>query len=219
MSNQPNLFYISVHSDAKVYTTPYKKVIANHSLYTHTTRGRKSGRTCPANYVINKISEALMDCGAVPLKDINTRSKYSARPATFFVTQLDPYWEAAISDLAKVGVRIYVLPVFGAIEGMPDAIADSFDSYYTDKLEKYAKLAEKGTDVRDLTEVAVSLAKLFECADIVLNDKHAALIERIHSAYGTLAKQETTPTPIAPLVEAPKEAATVSETTAVADDF
>jgi hypothetical protein len=175
-----NVFYVSVHSDPKIYTNQYKKVISNHSLYVQTNRGRKSGRTFPASFIINKISEALMDCGAVPLKDIGPRSKYSARPATFFVTQLEPYWEEAITDLAKIGVRIYVLPVMGPFDGMPDAVADSFDAYYTEKLTRYLSLAKKGSDVRDLVEVAVALSKLFEPASIALSDRHKVIVDAIN---------------------------------------
>lgn len=205
-----NVFYVSVHSDPKIYTNQYKKVISSHSLYVQTNRGRKSGRTFPANFVINKISEALMDCGAVPLKDISSRSKYSARPATFFVTQLEPYWEDAIADLAKIGVRIYVLPVMGPFDGMPDAVADSFDAYYTEKLERYLSLAKKGSDVRDLVEVAVALSKLFEPASIALSDKHKAIIEAIHTVCSDGHKEsaiKVAAAPVAPTSSDPAETA------------
>ena len=198
-----NVFYVSVHSDNKIYTNQYKKVISSHSLYVQTKRGRKSGRTCAGSFVINKLSEALMDCGAVPLKDINPRSKYSARPATFFVTQLEPYWEDAITDLAKVGVRIYVLPVAGAVDGMPDAVSESFNAYYTDKFERYLAQAKKGSDVRDLLEVAIAMARLFECADITLNSKQKDLVGQIYEICNATSPSRVAETTDAPTTQTP----------------
>ena len=179
-----NVYYVSVHSDPKVYTNQYKKVIAKHSLYIQPKQGRKSGKTCAANAIINKLSEALMDCGAVPLKDLNVRSRLSVRPATFFVTQLEAYWEEAIVDLAKVGVRIYVLPVEAPADGLPDPVLDSFNSYYKEKFNKYLELAKKGTDIRHLVEVAVSLSEMFDCADIRLNAAHRKTIDEIYAIFG-----------------------------------
>lgn len=202
--SRPNLFYISVHSDAKVYTAPYKRVIAQHALYTQPARGRKSGKTCLASHVIHKISEALMDCGAVPVYSGPERKRYSFKPAAFFVTQLDSYWEAAIADLAKVGVRIYVLPVMGAIEGMPDAVEDSFNAYYTAKLERYLQIAQKGSDIRDLLEVTLAMAQLFEVAGVTLTSKHLEILAQIKAIYADLS-------PVAPAATAPTLEAALEE--------
>lgn len=183
MSAAPKIFHISVHSDANVYTTAYKRVIANHALYVQNRLGRAHGKTLRAAYVLSKIGEALMDCGAIPLVESSPRPKFSGRPLTFFVTQLDAYWEAAITDLAKVGVRIYVLPVMDSVEGMPDPVEDSFNDHYTTKLQNLVSAAERGADVRDVLEVTLSMASHFEAADIHLKDKHKALIDKALSQY------------------------------------
>lgn len=216
--SRPSLFYISVHSDAKVYTAPYKRVISQHALYTQPARGRKSGKTCLANHVIAKISEALMDCGAVPIYAGPERKKYSSKPAAFFVTQLDSYWEAAISDLAKVGVRIYVLPVMGAIEGMPDAVEDSFNAYYMAKLEKYLQIAQKGSDIRDLLEVTLAMAQLFEAAGVELTSRHLAVLEKIRAVYADLPQPpQADVAPVAP--EPINETKSIVTDATVEDDF
>ena len=219
--SRPSLFYISVHSDAKVYTAPYKRVISQHALYTQPARGRKSGKTCLASHVIAKISEALMDCGAVPIYAGPERKKYSAKPAAFFVTQLDSYWEAAISDLAKVGVRVYVLPVMGAIEGMPDAVEDSFNAYYMAKLERYLHTAQKGSDIRDLLEVTLAMAQLFEVAGVELTDRHLSVLEKIRAVSADLpgAAKPETKAPPEPEPEPTAEIKSEATEATVEDDF
>jgi hypothetical protein len=230
MSPAPKIFHISVHSDANIYTTAYKRVIANHALYVQNRVGRAHGKTLRAPYILAKIGEALMDCGAVPLVESSSRPRFSGRPLTFFVTQLDAYWEAAITDLAKVGVRIYVLPVMDSVEGMPDPVEDSFNEHYTNKLQNLVSAAERGADVRDILEVTLSMASHFEAADIHLKDKHKALIDKVLSYYSEPKSQPSEkPTPeeflpgkplieilleetAAPLLNAPP-------TTTVDDDF
>lgn len=164
-----------------------------------------------------------MDCGAVPIYAGPERKKYSAKPAAFFVTQLDSYWEAAISDLAKVGVRVYVLPVMGAIEGMPDAVEDSFNAYYMAKLEKYLHTAQKGSDIRDLLEVTLAMAQLFEVAGVELTSRHLSVLEKIHAVYADLpgaAKPETKAPPEAPPEHEPAAEIKSEATEAtVEDDF
>ncbi len=182
----PRLFHISIHCDPTIYTAPYKKVISTHSLYAPAKKGRKSGKTTPGSYIKHKIAELLLESGAVPLKESPPQPKISRKPSTLFVTHLEPYWEAAIADLAKVGIRIYVLPVMGPIEGMPDAVDDSFNAYYLARLENYLTAAQKGADVRDLFEVTLSMALAFEPAGIVLKPEHNKAIEQIRACYGDL---------------------------------
>jgi hypothetical protein len=225
MSSVPKIFHISVHSDANVYTTAYKRVVANHALYVQNRLGRAHGKTLRAPYILSKIGEALMDCGAVPLVESASRPRLSGRPLTFFVTQLDAYWEAAITDLAKVGVRIYVLPIMDSVEGMPDPVEDSFNEYYTNKLQNLVSAAERGADVRDILEVTLSLASHFEAADIHLKDKHKALINKVLSQYSEPKSQPPEEAiPGKPLIEILLEETAAPllnapPTTTVDDDF
>jgi len=175
----PTVFYLSVHSDPKVFAAPFKKVVAQHALFEFSGKGRPGGKTYTAAQVIKKVSEALIACGAIPVHDENARQQYSGRPMSFFVTQLEDYWAAAISDLDSVGVRIYVLPVAGAIEGMPDPVLDAFNRHYERKFTHLLEEAKRGSDVSDLVEVACALSYLFETAGIALNGLHLSLVKQI----------------------------------------
>lgn len=196
----PTVFYLSVHSDPKVYSAPFKNVVQQHALFEFSGKGRRVGKTYTGAQVIKKVSEALMACGAVPVHDENARQQYSGRPMSFFVTQLEAYWAAAIADLDRVGVRIYVMPVAGAIEGMPDPVLDAFNRYYERKFKHLLAEAERGSDVSDLIEVDCSLAGLFEVAGITLTTRHHALIEQASVAIKTAREAASTifvaPTPI-----------------------
>jgi hypothetical protein len=182
----PTVFYLSVHSDPKVYSAPFKNVVQKHALFEFSGKGRRVGKTYTAAQVIKKVSEALIACGAIPVHDENARQQYSGRPMSLFVTQLEAYWAAAISDLDRVGVRIYVMPVAGAVEGLPDPVLDAFNRYYERRLSHLLSEAQHGSDVSDLIEVACSLAGLFEDAGITLNARHRALIEQTNAMIKTV---------------------------------
>ena len=188
----PTVFYLSVHSDPKIYAALFKNVVAQHALFEFSNKGRKVGKTYTAAQAIRKVGDALLACGAVPVHDENARQQYSGRPISFFVTQLEGYWAAAISDLDRIGIRIYVMPVAGAIEGMPDPVLDAFNRYYERKFLHLLCEAERGSDVSDLVEVDCALAGLFETAGIVLTSKHKALIEQTKMAIKTVKDTAST---------------------------
>ena len=127
---RPAVFYLVVHCDPQIYVAPFKRIVAAHALYEQVQKGRPAGPTYRAGQVVSKLSAALLDCGAIPTQETPTRPKsYAGRTASFFVSHLGDYWAAAISDLEKIGVRIYVMPVAGALEGMLDPVTDSFNRY------------------------------------------------------------------------------------------
>ena len=190
-TDRPSIFYLSVHSDPKIYVAPFKKVVSTHALFEQTTKGRKAGKTYTAAQVIHKIAGALMDCGAVPICGEIARLPNSGRPISFFVMQLDEYWADAIADLDKVGIRVYVMPVMGAVEGLPDALTDSFNQHYDAKFASYYAEAKKGMDTLPLIEVACSLASLFAPAGLALTPKHLELIDKTKEQVALSREQAT----------------------------
>jgi len=217
-TERPTVFYLSVHSDPKVYVAPFKKVVSTYALYENSGRGRKAGKTYTAAQAIAKIAAALLDCGAIPVCGDAPRAPNSGRPLSFFVTQLDEYWQDAIADLDKVGVRIYVMPFLGAVEGLPDALADSFSQHYDAKFTACYEQAKRGVDALPLIEVLCSFASLFEPTGLALTPKHLELIEKTKAQMVLMREQAeqraatlgTTPAP------SPEPALFVPE---IADDF
>lgn len=196
---RPAVFYLVVHCDPLIYVTPYKKIVSAHALYEQVQKGRPAGPTYRAAQVVAKLSGALLDCGAIPTQETPTRPKsYGGRTASFFVAQLGDYWAAAISDLEKIGVRIYVMPVAGALEGMLDPVADSFNRYYETRLRRLLEHAHKGFDVRPLLEVTLSLAALFEPSGVSLTRQHLTLVSQIVDAANAADAKPRTEAPEVP---------------------
>jgi len=201
---RPAVFYLVVHCDPQIYVAPFKRIVTAHALYEQVQKGRPAGPTYRAGQVVSKLSSALLDCGAIPTQETPTRPKsYAGRTASFFVSHLGDYWAAAISDLEKIGVRIYVMPVAGALEGMLDPVTDSFNRYYETRLRRLLEHANKGFDVRPLLEVTLSLASMFEPVGVALTRQHLTLVTQIVDAAKAA---DALPSPVAPPAPAPAPA-------------
>lgn len=202
---KPRAFLLSIYSDPSVAVVPFKRVVATHALYESPMKGRPAGKFYSAAQVMWKIGSALIECGAIPTTPFGTRPRNSGKPVAFFVCQLDQYWADAFADFAKIGVRIYIMPILGAVEGMPDVVHDTFVEYYTARLSTLHAEAAAGHDVRPLLEVALSLASLFEPAGIVLSDipELAKWPPLICEASEAVVKRAHAITPIVPVPKEP----------------
>lgn len=209
---KPRAFLLSIHSDPSVAVVPFKRVVATHALYESPLKGRPAGKFYSAAQVMWKIGSALIECGAIPTAPFSSRPRNSGKPLSFFVCQLDQYWADAFADFGKIGVRIYIMPILGAVEGMPDGVHDAFVAHYAARLSALHAEAVAGHDVRPLLEVALSLASLFEPSGIVLADipELAKWLPLICEASEAVAGRALTMTPIVPV---PKTPAPTSEET------
>jgi hypothetical protein len=111
--------------------------------------------------------------------------------------------------LEKIGVRIYVMPVAGALEGMLDPVTDSFNRYYETRLRRLLEHANKGFDVRPLLEVTLSLASMFEPVGVSLTRQHLTLVSQIveaAKAADALPSPVPTPAPVPAPAPAPAPA-------------
>ncbi len=181
------IFYVAVHASAAIPAVKFRRILEQHGLLTYAAQGRASGPTYTPRQVLPRIAEALCDAGAIP---------FGEGGRSFFVTGLGEYWATAIRDLEQIGVRIYILPTLRAVEGLPDAVADAFDTYFQRRLEDLLNAANRGSDVSDLVEVLESQALAFEPEEIVLGDDHRDLIARIRARIAeSHAAQVSTPTP------------------------
>lgn len=172
MSVPTNLFYVSVRVDPFVLAEPFKKIAIKYGIMQYSAQGRKNGKTYKSRQILAKIDESLKDCGAIPLD--HTDGAYN-----YFATQLPLYWAKAIDEFSKIGVRIYIMPVLRAADGMPDAIEDAFNAHYTKRLNALLDLAKSGADVLDLAEITVALAHAFEDEEITLSESHYAIFDQI----------------------------------------
>lgn len=182
------IFYVAVHASAAIPAVKFRRILEQHGLLAYAAQGRASGPTYAPRQVLPRIAEALCDAGAIP---------FGEGHRNFFVTGLGEYWAVAIRELEQIGVRIYILPTLRAIEGLPDAVADAFDSYFQQRLEHLLTAAIKGSDVSDLLEVLQSQALAFEPEEIALGPEHHALIDRIRATIAA-TRAEHAPADAAP---------------------
>lgn len=175
----PSIFYLSISCDAKISTAAFKRVVERHSLFVVSNKGRKAGKHYAPSQVLPKISEALLDNGAIPVHGVILSDFRTNRPSTLFVTGLEPYWASAIPDLASIGVRIYILGIESLSPKPPELVVDSFNTYYDNIFTKLYSQAQKGSDVLDLLEIHSSLSEQFAVANIGLTARHQGLISDI----------------------------------------
>jgi hypothetical protein len=192
-----NMFFVSVHVDPMILVAPFKKIALQHGIIQYAVQGRPSGDTYRSTQVLPKIEQALCDEGAIPFHRSTCVNSY-------FVTRLAPHWAKAIEEFSRVGVRIYIVPVLRAVEGLPDAVSDSFDKYYTERFSEILKEAREGADVYDVLELTISQACAFECEEIILEPSHHELIaqirQQLEQSKDRVAKMRATPLPAEPPV-------------------
>lgn len=185
----PRIFFVSVHSAPKVPAKRLRQILERYGIAPATTSGRPSGLHYKAHQVLKKISAALLDEGAIPLqhygKEISPHSLHYC--SEFFITGLSTAWAGAIDELAAIGVRLYILPTLRAFEGLPDAVADSFDAYYLSRLNQLYNKSESGVNVSDVLEVLISQSLAFEAEEIVFGDDHNELVEKIRGNLKLIA--------------------------------
>lgn len=174
---KPSIFFVSVHSAPQVPAKRLRQVLERHGIAAPITSGRPSGQHYKAHQVLKKISAALLEEGAVPWHD--GEDSALSRCSEFFITGLSTAWAGAIDELASMGVRLYILPTLRAFEGLPDAVADSFDAYYLSRLNQLYQKSQRGLNVSDALEVLISQSLSFESEEIVFGDEHNALVEKI----------------------------------------
>ena len=174
---KPSIFFVSVHSAPQVPAKRLRQVLERHGIAAPITSGRPSGQHYKAHQVLKKISAALLEEGAVPWHD--GEDSALNRCSEFFITGLSTAWAGAIDELASMGVRLYILPTLRAFEGLPDAVADSFDAYYLSRLNQLYQKSQRGLNVSDALEVLISQSLSFESEEIVFGDEHNALVEKI----------------------------------------